>query len=239
MGWLGGALGAAPSTLVILDLSLKLTAGPERFDPCVAFSSVIMSALLIFVSECSPSIDLGCSECALVVSVASMLCLWFVFGSSLMCLWCVFGLSLIVLCWCVSGLSLVCPWLFSVGVSGVYSVRLWFSSVGVSGVYSVLFCSLSVWVSGVCSVLFLFSSGVCSILFRFSFSSLFVLFLVGQGKRPSLLAFPDGANTFPMRGSIVWVSWLFSGSRKSVSIRCGGSVVVRGGGVGVGCFSVV
>ena len=194
MGWLGGALGAAPSTLVILDLSLKLTAGPERFDPCVAFSSVIMSALLIFVSECSPSIDLGCSECALVVSVASMLCLWFVFGSSLMCLWCVFGLSLIVLCWCVSGLSLVCPWLFPVGVSGVYSVRLWFSSVATSGperfdpcpafsskilstlliLFSSDVCLVRFWlhsvgVSGVYSVLFcLFSagvSGVCSVLF--------------------------------------------------------------------------
>ena len=92
-------------------------------------------------------------------------------------------------------------------------------------------------------ILFQFSSSFSfcslSVLFLFSFCSLSDLIRVGQGKRPSLLAFPDGANTFPMRGSIVWVSWLFSGPRKSVSIRCGGSVVVRGGGVGVGCFSVV
>jgi hypothetical protein len=89
-----------------------LTAGPERFDPCVAFPSVMLSVLLILFSECSSLIDLGCSECTLVVSVASMLCLWFVFGLSLMCLWCVSGLSLVCL-WFVSGLSLVCLWLFS------------------------------------------------------------------------------------------------------------------------------
>ena len=82
---------------MILELFPVLTAGPERFDPCVAFPSVIMSVLLIVFSECSSSIDLGCSECALVVSVALMLCLWFVFGSSLMCLWCVFGSPLVVL----------------------------------------------------------------------------------------------------------------------------------------------
>jgi hypothetical protein len=58
-----------------------LTAGPERFDPCVAFPSVIMSVLLILFSERSSSIDLGCSECTLVVSVASMLCFWFVSGA--------------------------------------------------------------------------------------------------------------------------------------------------------------
>jgi hypothetical protein len=55
-----------------------LTAGPERFDPCVAFPSVIMSVLLILFFECSSPIDLSCSECTLVVSVASMLCFWFV-----------------------------------------------------------------------------------------------------------------------------------------------------------------
>ena len=105
--------------------------------------------------------------------------------------------------------------------------------------YAVVSLLIFTGLSKVCSVLSCSLPDLYPILVMFCLYSPPVLYQFGQGKRPSLLAFPDGANTFPMRGSIVWVSWLFSGSRKSVSIRCGGSVVVRGGGVGVGCFSVV
>jgi hypothetical protein len=107
-----------------------LTAGPGRFDLCVAFPSVTLSVLLILFSECPSLNDLGCSECTLVVYVASMLCLWLVscLILSLMCLWCVSGVSLVRL-WVVSGLSLVCLWLFS----GLSLVCRW----SFSGVYSV------------------------------------------------------------------------------------------------------
>ena len=84
--WLGGDLGAAPNTLVIeppvprgeelskgccclLDVFPVPTAGPERFDPCVVFPSVILFVLPILFSECSFLIGPGCSECTLV-------CLW-------------------------------------------------------------------------------------------------------------------------------------------------------------------
>jgi hypothetical protein len=132
-----------------------LTAGPGRFDPCVAFPSVTLSVLLILFSGCSSLIDMGCSECTLVVSVASMLCLWFVFG---LLVWSTRGVSdLYLLCAC--------------GVLEAYSRRIWVVLVACR------FCTVLVLFS-CCSRALLVLFSCCSRALLVLFSSVLVCFFV-------------------------------------------------------------
>ena len=164
-----------------MDVFPVLTAGPGRFDPCVAFPSVTLSVLLILFSGCSSLIDLGCSECTLVVSVASMLCLWFGFG---LLVWSSRGVSdLYLLCAC--------------GVLEAYSRRIWVVLVACRFcTVLVLFscCSRALLVLFSCcsrALLVLFLCFTCSVLvsvlvlFSFCSRSVLVSVSIEQGKRPS------------------------------------------------------